>query len=156
MQYQKGLSALGIIVTAVVAASSCVNKGELKLKEQSSSGALGASESIRELMEARGLKEADVEAALKTYVPTGKRDDYIIFASGGQSGQVLVIGVPSMRLLKLIGVFSPEPWQGYGYGGDSDSVLAQGTQAGHRITWADVHHRTSRSRRAITTGSSSS
>ncbi|HVW29628.1 MAG TPA: Sec-dependent nitrous-oxide reductase [Polyangiaceae bacterium] len=140
MQYQKGLSALGIIVTAVVAASSCVNKGELKLKEQSSSGALGASESIRELMEARGLKEADVEAALKTYVPTGKRDDYIIFASGGQSGQVLVIGVPSMRLLKLIGVFSPEPWQGYGYGGDSDSVLAQGTQAGHRITWADVHH----------------
>src|SRR5581483_237669 len=74
------------------------------------------------------------------YVPTGKRDDYIIFASGGQSGQVLVIGVPSMRLLKLIGVFTPEPWQGYGYGGESDAVLAGGAQSGHKITWADVHH----------------
>ena len=31
----------------------------------------GASESIRDLMMARGLNENDVEAALKTYVPSG-------------------------------------------------------------------------------------
>jgi nitrous-oxide reductase len=101
---------------------------------------LGASKSVKELMAARNLTEADVEAALRTYVPTGKSDDYMIFASGGQSGQVLAIGVPSMRLLKLIGVFTPEPWQGYGYGGGSDAVLAGGNQMGHKITWADVHH----------------
>lgn len=101
---------------------------------------LGASQSIKDLMAKRGLSEADVEAALKTYVPGGKNDDYMIFASGGQSGQVLAIGVPSMRLLKLIGVFTPEPWQGYGYGGDSNAVIESGAQSGHKITWADVHH----------------
>jgi nitrous-oxide reductase len=101
---------------------------------------LGASASLKDLMKARGLTEADVEGALKTYVPTGKRDDYLIFASGGHGGQVLVMGVPSMRLLKVIAVFTPEPWQGYGYGGESNKVLEQGSQNGHKLTWADVHH----------------
>ncbi len=101
---------------------------------------LGASSSLKELMKARGLSEADVEGALKTYVPTGGRDEYLIFASGGHGGQVLVMGAPSMRLLKVIGVFTPEPWQGYGYGGEGDKVLAMGHQAGHALTWGDVHH----------------
>lgn len=101
---------------------------------------LGASASVKELMTKRGLSEADVEAALRTYVPTGKMDEYMIFASGGQAGQVLAIGAPSMRLLKVIGVFTPEPWQGYGYGGDGNAVLAGGNQDGKTITWADVHH----------------
>ncbi|MBI2391340.1 MAG: Sec-dependent nitrous-oxide reductase [Deltaproteobacteria bacterium] len=101
---------------------------------------IGASKSVKELMAARGLTEADVEAALRTYVPTGKSDDYMIFASGGQSGQVLAIGAPSMRLLKVIGVFTPEPWQGYGYGGGSNAVIEGGNQGTHKITWADVHH----------------
>lgn len=96
---------------------------------------------LRALMKERGLTEGDVEAALLTYKPTGKKDDYVIFASGGQSGQVLVIGVPSMRLLKVIGVYAPEPWQGYGYGGYSDQVLLEGRQyPGSPLTWADVHH----------------
>src|SRR5262245_42670232 len=62
----------------------------------------------------RGLTPDDIYAALKTYTPSGQLDPYIMLASGGQSGQVLVIGVPSMRILKVIGVFTPEPWQGYG------------------------------------------
>ncbi|MEO8801481.1 MAG: Sec-dependent nitrous-oxide reductase, partial [Polyangiaceae bacterium] len=90
-------------------------------------------------MKARGLNEADVQAALETYTPTGKKDDYLLFASGGQSGQVLVIGVPSMRLLKQIGVFTPEPWQGWGYGDGSNDIL-NSTQMGKKLTWADVHH----------------
>ena len=109
-------------------------------KAAAPSGGLGASASIRDLMQARGLSEDDVTAALKTYMPTGTKDDYMIFASGGQSGQVLVMGVPSMRLLKLIGVFTPEPWQGYGYGGESNKIIAAGAQDGRAITWADVHH----------------
>jgi nitrous-oxide reductase len=42
----------------------------------------------------------------------------------------------------VIGVFTPEPWQGYGYGGYSDQVLAEGQQyaSGAKLTWADVHH----------------
>lgn len=85
--------------------------------------------------QARGLTPDDVVAALKTYMPTGKYDDYIMFASGGHAGQVMVIGMPSMRLLKVIGVFTPEPWQGWGYGADSTmAVLAEGTVNGHDLT----------------------
>ena len=71
------------------------------------SGAAGNG-SITELMKARGLTEADVTAALKTYTPTGGRDEYLLFASGGHSGQVIVIGIPSMRILKYIAVFTPD------------------------------------------------
>ncbi|HEY4690827.1 MAG TPA: Sec-dependent nitrous-oxide reductase [Anaerolineae bacterium] len=89
----------------------------------------------------RGLTPDDVYAAVKTYMPTGQTDPYIMIASGGQSGQVLVIGVPSMRILKIIGVFTPEPWQGYGYGGSSDEVLKGGYMPdGSALTWGDTHH----------------
>lgn len=128
-----GLTTLSL---ALLAFAGCGNKHEATPAPQN----LGASQSIKDLMAARGLTEADAEAALKTYVPSGKKDDFLIFASGGQSGQINVMGVPSMRLLKVIGVFTPEPWQGYGYGGDGDKVLAGGNQGSHKITWADVHH----------------
>ncbi len=137
--YRWIIGVLGV-ATAGATFAACTNQAERAMHAQQAGGALQASSSIRELMRQRGLREADVEAALKTYVPSGKKDDYIIFASGGQSGQVLVIGVPSMRLLKVIAVFAPEPWQGYAYGGESDRVLAEGKQEGHSITWADVHH----------------
>jgi nitrous-oxide reductase len=104
-------------------------------------GAASASNgSIASLMEARGLTEADVEAALKTYTPTGGRDEYVLFASGGHAGQVIAIGLPSMRILKVIAVFTPEPWQGFGYGDQTDGLLADGRRNGKHIGWADTHH----------------
>ncbi len=118
----------------------CENKAEIQQKAlQEPTAALGASSSIKDLMRARGLSDADVESALETYVPSGKHDECTIFASGGQSGQVLVIGVPSMRLLNVIGVFTPRAVAGlrYGYGGNSDAVIAHGAQSGHSISWGD-------------------
>jgi nitrous-oxide reductase len=100
----------------------------------------GPSVSLADLMKERGLTEADVTAALKTYMPTGKLDDYYIFSSGGQSGQVMVVGIPSMRILKYIGVFTPEPWQGYGYGDATRKVLDAGNRAKTRLSWGDTHH----------------
>lgn len=91
------------------------------------------------IAQARGLSPDDVSAALKTYMPTGVHDEYLIFASGGHSGQVFVIGVPSMRLLKMIGVFTPEPWQGWGYG-TGNEILAEGDINGKEVRWADTHH----------------
>src|SRR5687767_6270837 len=76
----------------------------------------GGGSQLTDLMKARDLAEADVVAALKTYTPTGRHDEYMLFGSGGHSGQVVVVGLPSMRILKYIAVFTPEPWQGYGYG----------------------------------------
>ena len=91
-------------------------------------------------MKQRGLTEADVSAALQTYTPTGKKDEYLTFASGGHGGNMIVIGVPSMRVLKYVGVFTPEPWQGYGYGDQSGAVLDMGSRFGKEITWGDMHH----------------
>lgn len=84
-----------------------------------------AESQFQEIMKKRGLTEEDAIAALKVYNPSGKHDEYYVFVGGGQSGQVLVYGVPSMRPLKYIGVFTPEPWQGYGFDTDSKEVLIQ-------------------------------
>mgnify|MGYP001182388216 FL=1 len=100
----------------------------------------GASADIQKLMKDRNLNEENVVAALKTYTPTGVHDEYYIFASGGHSGQVIVIGVPSMRILKYIAVFTPEPWQGYGYGDQTTALLRSGDRDGRELNWADTHH----------------
>ena len=103
-------------------------------------GVPGGGSGLAAMMKARNLSEADVASALETYTPGGKPDEYYLFASGGQSGDVLVIGVPSMRILKYIAVFTPEPWQGYGYGDQTDALLDEGKRNGKSLTWGDVHH----------------
>ena len=59
------------------------------------------------------------------------------------------MGVPSMKLMKVIAVFTPEPWQGHGYGADvGDTILKEGTTAAggaispsrNTLTWGDTHH----------------
>src|SRR5688500_7931953 len=112
------LLALAVVVAAAAAIGGCSRRS------------LGSSQSdLLQLAPARGLSPEDAARALKTFVPPGGRDEYMLFASGGHSGQVHVIGVPSMRLLKTIAVFTPEPWQGYGYGADW-SEQALGTAHG--------------------------
>ena len=102
--------------------------------------ASGATGELSKVMKERGLSEVDVVRAAKTYNPTGVKDEYVVFSSGGQSGQIIVYGVPSMRILKYIGVFTPEPWQGYGFDKDSLAVLRQGNIRGREINWGDTHH----------------
>jgi nitrous-oxide reductase len=93
------------------------------------------------IAQARGLTPDDINAALMTYTPSGKHDPYVMFASGGHSGQVYAVGVPSMRILKQIAVFTPEPWQGYGYGAQGTmDTLAGGNVGDHVLSWGDTHH----------------
>ncbi len=73
-------------------------------------------------------------AAQKTYVAPGDLDEYYLFSSGGHSGQVYVYGVPSMRHLSTIPVFTPYPGTGYGFDDDSKKML------GPDLTWGDLHH----------------
>lgn len=117
-------------LSAVAALAGCGGAG----------GGQAGGPSVADLMRARKLSEADVVAALKTYTPTGRADPLIMFASGGHSGQVLVIGIPSMRILKYIGVFTPEPWQSYGFDDDSRKLLAASSPKGKPLTWGDSHH----------------
>ena len=104
---------------------------------------------IGAIAEERGLSPEQVEKAVRTFIAPGEMDEFLMFASGGHGGQVVVHGVPSMRILKIIGTFTPEPWQGFGYGSDwSEPILDEGTDAvnkGHsesrgRLQWADTHH----------------
>jgi len=127
-----------VLMTAVIFFTSCRDGGDA-----APAATTGLSQDAQAIANERGLSPADVTAALKTYVPSGQHDDYIMFSSGGHGGQVFVIGLPSMRLLKSIGVFTPEPWQGWGYGEmNSMNVLREGSRNPdeHLITWGDTHH----------------
>jgi nitrous-oxide reductase len=139
---RKLLMGAGAMAVAAPIAGTLLASCSLGDDDDDSSGNVGAGvpESAQQIAEARGLTPEDITRALKTYVPTGKLDEAYIFASGGHSGQVLVVGVPSMRLLKLIAVFTPEPWQGYGFSDDTAAVLADGSFDGKPLTWADTHH----------------
>jgi nitrous-oxide reductase len=97
--------------------------------------------SAMQIAQERGLTPDDINAALKTYMPSGKWDEYLMIASGGHSGNLLVIGLPSMRILKHIAVFTPESWQGYGFGAlETEAVLDAGNVDGVKIRSGDTHH----------------
>ena len=71
--------------------------------------------------------------AEKIYVPPGEQDDYYLMSSGGHSGQLFVYGLPSMRFIRQIPVFSPDPATGYGFDNKSKEML-------NGYTWGDFHH----------------
>ena len=83
---------------------------------------------------AGGGTQSDVAvAAQKTYVAPGDLDEYYMFSSGGHSGQIYVHGIPSMRHISTIPVFSPYPGTGYGFDDDSKKMLGD-------LSWGDAHH----------------
>lgn len=84
---------------------------------------MNAQQTLNDVKKERGLTDDDVLAATKTFMPRGGRDEYFGFVGTGNSGTMIVYGIPSMRIYKYVGVFSPEPWQGYGYDDESSLVL---------------------------------
>ncbi len=93
-----------------------------------------AQQTLNEVKKERGLTDADVLAAVKTFMPRGGRDEYFGFVGTGNSGTMIVYGIPSMRIYKYVGVFSPEPWQGYGYD-DESSLLLKKASLDDKIDW---------------------
>jgi len=73
------------------------------------------------------------EAAIKTYVAPGDLDEFYLFYSGGHSGNVYVAGIPSMRHIATVPVFTPYPATGYGFDKESKEMLGE-------FTWGDAHH----------------
>lgn len=123
---------IGLVIVAAVALA-------VVIAPKTMTSAQGSSTDWQTIADSRGLTEADLRAAVMTYTPSGTIDEYVMFASGGHSGQMFVIGMPSMRLIRTIAVFTPEPWQGYGFGA-GEEVLAGGDINGREVRWADTHH----------------
>ena len=100
--------------------------------------------SLGEIAAQRNLTSEEAAGALKSVVAPGKHDEYALVASGGHSGQIHIVGIPSLRLLKTIPVFTPESWSGYGQGADSSmDVLRAGSDPAKEaspLLWGDAHH----------------
>jgi len=80
--------------------------------------------------------DGTVSAAPDHSIPPGEMDEYYAFLGGGQSGDVRVVGLPSMRELIRIPVFQRDSGRGYGHDDESREMLEQ---AGG-YTWGDTHH----------------
>jgi len=97
-------------------------------------------QTLDDVKKARGLNDADVLAAVKTFMPRGGRDEYFSFVGTGNSGSMIVYGIPSMRIYKYVGVFSPEPWQGYGFDDESSLLLKKGSLDNRINLYGDMRY----------------
>ena len=76
-------------------------------------------------------------AAQAVYVAPGSYDEFYAFMSGGFSGNLTVMGLPSGRLFKTVPVFSQFPENGWGYSEETKAMLE--TSHGF-VPWDDAHH----------------
>lgn len=113
-----------IVVLVGLAPVSCFRetKGNLGTSSKSVAADIPAGE-LAKAAATRGLSVQDVLAAVKTYVPSGGRDTHIVLMTAGSAGRLAIVGLPSMRIIKYVGVFTPEPWQGFAYDDESKGIL---------------------------------
>jgi len=139
MNHHSGIVLASAFCIALAACGGGNDQGNVRQVSQGGGNGGGLGGAAKQIADRRNLTPDDVTAALKTYMPSGRIDEYIMFSSGGHGGQMAVIGVPSMRLIRIVAVFTPEPWQGWGYGA-GNRILEEGERDGRELRWADTHH----------------
>jgi nitrous-oxide reductase len=113
------MKSISIALGFLMALSSCSRDGEDKKPQVSESFVSGE---LAKVAQARGLSPKDLLSAAKTYNPSGHRNEYLALFGTGVSGRLAVVGMPSMKILKYVSVFSAEPWQGYAFDDESKAI----------------------------------
>ncbi|MGF1510280.1 MAG: cytochrome C [Myxococcota bacterium] len=112
------------VATALcITAAACFDPGRTPAVSERTTAATEVSGEVLKVASERDLDEYAQIAAAKTFVPTGAHDTHLILYATGTSGRLAVAGLPSMRILKYVGVFTPEPWQGFGYDDESMDLI---------------------------------
>jgi nitrous-oxide reductase len=115
---RKGLSRRHVLGTTAVAAAA----GATGLAGGLMTGRNGAISSA----EAQQRQAGRPAAANKYEVKPGELDEYYVFFSSGQTGELRIVGLPSMRELMRVPVFNRDSATGWGQTNESLKVLTEG------------------------------
>ena len=78
--------------------------------------------------------------ASSVHLAPGQLDEYYGIWSGGHTGDMRILGIPSGREITRVPVFNPDPLVGWGITNESKAIMGTKADGSLRYTVADTHH----------------